>query len=113
MKMTKLIAAIALTTVTMTASAWWGGNPWNGNGLGDGYGDGSGDFNMSFSGRSNLRGYGNGYGYNNPYYGGYGAPYGYGAQPYGYGPAPVAPYGAMSEEQQKAMEAHHQAMMEA
>ena len=85
-KLTKAIAIAAVlgaSSLTATsASAWWGGNPFFGNG--NGYGDG--DF--SFSMRGNARG--NGYGYNNPYYG-Y-APYGY--APYGAAPYGAAPYGA-------------------
>lgn len=102
MKMTQIFVAVALTASCVTASAWWGGNPWNGNGFGNGLGDGSGDFSMNFSGRSNMYGRGNGYGYNAPYYG-YGYPY---------GPA-VPPHAYLSEEQQAAMQARHQAMLEA
>ncbi len=88
-KLTKVLAiagVLSASALTATsASAWWGGNPFFGNG--NGFGDG--DFSFSMSARGN----GNGYGYNNPYYG-Y-APYGYApyGAPYGYAPygAPVAP----------------------
>lgn len=95
-KIATLVAAAALSTVSMTASAWWGG-PFNG--LGDGFGNGDASFSMNFSGRSRFSGYGDGYGYNQPYYG----------YPYQGAYAPVAP---LTEEQQQAMEQQQRAFAE-
>ena len=58
MKMTKILAIAAALTLSTTASAWWGGGPWNGNGLGNGwgngFGNGDGSFDFSMSGRTNA-----------------------------------------------------------
>jgi len=119
-KIVKIAALVAMASVSVTASAWWGGGPWgggpgygngNGNWMDDWMGDGYGDFNMNMSGGghgrgynryNNAYGYGYGpYGWGGPYggYGGYGAPYGggYGAPygvPYAAPVVPVAPQAA-------------------
>ena len=102
-KLSAVFAVAALATVSMTASAWWGG-PWDnngyGNGFGDGYADGGFSFNLSARGRGN--GYGSGYGRGYDYYGG---PY----HGYPYAPTVVAP---LSEEQQEAMAAQQKAAAE-
>ena len=93
-RLSALFTVAALATVSMTASAWWGG-PWGNNGYGDGFGDGyaDGGFNFNMGARGRGAGYGHGYGRGYDYYGypHYGYPY---AAPL------VAPLG---EEQQKAM----------
>jgi len=60
-KLSAVFAVAALATVSMTASAWWGG-PWGNNGYGDGIGNGYGN--------GYARGYGRGYDYSGyPYHG--------------------------------------------
>ena len=104
MKKFAIVAAIAAATVLSTsASAFWGGSPWNSsngsmpwNGMGDMFGMNELNFNTKSYGRGNGYGYGNpNYAYNSgyPYYGapayGHAAPYG--VAPYGAPVAPVAP----------------------
>jgi len=106
-KLINTAAAVALITVSASASAWWSGpGSYGNNGVGDMFGmgdtfsdmfgDGNFDMNMNSSASSRAwgRGYGRGYERLSGY--GYGAPYyahGYGA-PYAYAPYAGAPYAA-------------------